>query len=224
MNPAAEQTVEGTTITSPSRRIGLIKCDDIDGHIEPETGTKESLFIRPLTQLDPNLQFEVYDARHSCLPEDIHTFHGFLITGSRHDAFSDEPWVARLRDWIPSAYDSGAKMVGVCFGHQILAHTLNNGRTERSEKGWSMGTTQPTIINRQPWMHSDDGSDQFCVYVSHQDQVKHLPQGSELIATTDFCPNFMFQLNQQAMGIQGHPEFCRGILRANRQNQPANTP
>ena len=50
--------------------------------------------------------------------------------------------------------------------------------------------------------------------VSHKDQVTELPQDAELVATSEFCPNAMFQIGNHILTFQGHPEFCKSYSRA----------
>lgn len=61
-----------------------------------------------------------------------------LITGSRHSAYDGDEWIRRLVDYTRSAIEGGrVKVVGVCFGHQIVALALG-GRVARNEKGWEV--------------------------------------------------------------------------------------
>lgn len=191
--------------------VGIIKCDELDESIQPQTGVMEELFIGPMSCLDQHLSFDVFDARNGHLPDNLEDYHSYVITGSIHDAFGSEPWVESLRNWIQGAYQARKKLVGVCFGHQVIAHSLEGGRTEESIAGWAVGTTRPKVVKRPDWMEDHESLDDFPVYVSHRDQVTQLPAGAELIATTDYCPNFMFHIDDQVLGIQGHPEFCKVV-------------
>ncbi len=72
----------------------------------------------------PGLEFRVWSALDGELPADLHECDAWLITGSRHDAYSDIPWIRALRDWIRRAHDADVKLAGVCFGHQVIAQAL----------------------------------------------------------------------------------------------------
>lgn len=73
-------------------------------------------------------------------PEDVDAV---LITGSRHDSFADDPWILRLVDWTRAALagSSPVRVVGVCFGHQIVARALG-ARVDRNPGGWELAVTE----------------------------------------------------------------------------------
>ena len=100
-------------------------------------------------------------------------------------------------------------MVGICFGHQVLAHALG-GKSEKSEKGWGLGLKTFDVVAEKPWMH---GKQVECaLYFSHQDQVVQLPVGAERLGGNEFCENAFFTMGDQVLGIQGHPEFTTNIM------------
>ena len=91
---------------------------------------------------------------------------GWLITGSRHGAYEDQPWIPPLEDLIRDDPRSGRPLVGICFGHQIIAQALG-GRVEKFEGGWSVGRQTYRIEGRE-----------YCLTAWHQDQVVEPPQGA----------------------------------------------
>ena len=128
----------------------------------------------------------------------------YLITGSPKGVYDDEAWIARLSEFICRTHAHQTKLVGICFGHQILAHALG-GHAQKSEKGWGLGLRRLQVDGGQPWMTPPlrQGSFYFC----HQDQVVRLPETAELLAGSEFCPNGMFVIGGQVLGLQAHPEF-----------------
>ena len=78
---------------------------------------------------------------------------------------------------------------------------------EKSNKGWGVGLAQNRIISESGWMKT--ALTDFNVIVSHQDQVTVLSEGATIIATSDFCPNFMVQWSPWLFSIQGHPEWSK---------------
>ncbi|WP_370334686.1 type 1 glutamine amidotransferase [Parvularcula marina] len=127
-----------------------------------------------------------------------------LITGSPAGVYEDLPWIAPLaaavRDWA----SSGKPVIGICFGHQLMAHAMG-GRVEKSAFGWGVGvhTYELTDAARA----SGDPARIACV-VSHQDQVVSLPEGAERIGGSAFCPNGIIRYGQGRMlSFQMHPEF-----------------
>ncbi|MBS4705941.1 glutamine amidotransferase-related protein [Aeromonas veronii] len=193
-------------------RLGILDCDRLDLDLADRFGPVYSeMFIRGFAALAPELEFRVWSALDGELPEDLHECDAWLITGSRHDAYSDIPWIQALRAWIRQAHDADVKLAGVCFGHQVIAQALG-GEVVKSTKGWGLGVSVHPMLADEPWMAP--ARDQIRILASHQDQVALLPPGATRLAGNDFCPNFMFLQGNNIVAIQGHPEFSVEYNRA----------
>ncbi|MFQ1658195.1 glutamine amidotransferase-related protein [Aeromonas veronii] len=193
-------------------RLGILDCDRLDPDLADRFGPVYSeMFIRGFAALAPELEFRVWSALDGELPEDLHECDAWLITGSRHDAYSDIPWIQALRAWIRQAHDADVKLAGVCFGHQVIAQALG-GEVVKSTKGWGLGVSVHPMLADEPWMAP--ARDQIRILASHQDQVALLPPGATRLAGNDFCPNFMFLQGDNIVAIQGHPEFSVEYNRA----------
>ncbi|MFM5345818.1 glutamine amidotransferase-related protein [Aeromonas veronii] len=193
-------------------RFGILDCDRLDPDLADRFGPVYSeMFIRGFAALAPELEFRVWSALDGELPEDLHECDAWLITGSRHDAYSDIPWIQALRAWIRQAHDADVKLAGVCFGHQVIAQALG-GEVVKSTKGWGLGVSVHPMLADEPWMAP--ARDQIRILASHQDQVALLPPGATRLAGNDFCPNFMFLQGNNIVAIQGHPEFSVEYNRA----------
>ncbi|GKQ81081.1 hypothetical protein KAM448_33750 [Aeromonas caviae] len=106
-------------------RLGILDCDRLDPDLVGDFGPVYSeMFIKGFRALAPELEFRVWSALDGDLPPDLTECDAWLITGSRHDAYSDIPWILALRDWIRRAHDANVKLAGVCFGHQVIAQAL----------------------------------------------------------------------------------------------------
>ena len=103
----------------------------------------------------------------------------------------------------------GRSVVGICFGHQLMAHFFG-GRTTKAP-GWAVGVHASELLVTEPWLSPH--ADGFSLLSSHQDQVTDLPPGARLIATNDFCPLAGFACGDQVLTFQGHPEFRKGYSR-----------
>jgi GMP synthase-like glutamine amidotransferase len=167
-------------------------------------------YIAFLESANAPFTYAVYDPRSGQLPAQLDECDAYLITGSLNGAYDEEPWIAALIDFIRRSHAAGKKMVGICFGHQLLAHALG-GRSEKSEKGWGLGLKSFDIVEEKPWMN--DRPDRCSLYFSHQDQVVQLPAGAERLGGSEFCENAFFVIGDHVLGIQGHPEFTTGIMR-----------
>ncbi|MFL9707247.1 glutamine amidotransferase-related protein [Aeromonas veronii] len=193
-------------------RLGILDCDRLDPDLADRFGPVYSeMFIRGFAALAPELEFRVWSALDGERPEDLHECDAWLITGSRHDAYSDIPWIQALRAWIRQAHDADVKLAGVCFGHQVIAQALG-GEVVKSTKGWGLGVSVHPMLADEPWMAP--ARDQIRILASHQDQVALLPPGATRLAGNDFCPNFMFLQGNNIVAIQGHPEFSVEYNRA----------
>ena len=132
-----------------------------------------------------------------------------LITGSPAGVYDPIPWIEPLKSFIRSA--DGAKMVGICFGHQIMSEALG-GHVEKSNKGWGAGLHHYAIDRVEPWM---DAVASIAAPASHQDQVVIQPPNTEVVASSDFTPYAALAwTDRPAISFQFHPEFDPAFAKA----------
>ncbi len=156
-----------------------------------------------------DLKLTTYDARISDFPEpEAHP--AYLITGSKLSVYDDEAWIGVLVEFLEEVLRVGGKVVGICFGHQLMAHFFG-GRTEPAARGWAVGVQENRTVSREHWM--GDGDDRLNLLASHKDQVSQMPDGAKLIATSDFCPVGGFVIGDKVLTLQGHPEFEKAYSR-----------
>jgi GMP synthase-like glutamine amidotransferase len=137
------------------------------------------------------------------LPPGPDVCQAYLVTGSACGVYDDIPWVGDLKAFLQAA-KSRAALVGICFGHQIMAEAFG-GRVIRSPKGWGIGEQTYRVLRREPWM---DGAAEIRLPGSHQDQVVEVPPGAEVVAASDFAPiGALAWRDQPAISLQLHPEF-----------------
>ena len=164
------------------------------------------MFRELLSSVDPDLEFVVYDVEHGEYPEDPDDVDAYLMTGSKSSVYEDKAWIHTLSDFVRELHERRKKLVGICFGHQMVAHALG-GRTEKSTKGWGVGA-HDALFHRLPAWH--DGEDpEFVLLVSHQDQVVHPAPDTEVLAGSEFCENAVCQIGEHILTLQGHPEFVK---------------
>jgi GMP synthase-like glutamine amidotransferase len=191
-------------------KLGILKCDEVNEVFAHDHGQYPDMFAELLRPADPKLEFTVFDVEQGLFPKDIHAVDAYLITGSRHGVNDGFPWIAQLEEFIQTIHKAQKKVVGICFGHQLIAKALG-GQVIKSPKGWGVGMSQNTIIQNKAWMQPF--KQQFNLLVSHQDQVVKLPPGAEVLAASSFCPFYMMQLDNHIITIQGHPEFTKAYAR-----------
>lgn len=148
------------------------------------------------------LRFDTISAQQGAYPEPG-AHDAYLITGSRRSVYDDRPWIPALADFVRQALDAGSRVIGICFGHQLIAHFF--GGETAPAPGWAVGVHQSRVVADAPWL--EPKLERFGLLSSHQDQVIRLPEGAELLATNEFCPIAGFTLGDKVLTFQGHPEF-----------------
>lgn len=197
--------------------LAILRTDEVLPQFQPAHGDYPAMFERLITRAaaahEPPVRvaLSVYDARcPETLPEPgVHR--AYLITGSRNSVYDEAPWIRRLADFLRAALAQGCRIVGICFGHQLIAHFFG-GRTAPAAAGWAVGVQENRIVRRESWMDGE-ADDRLNLIASHKDQVMEMPEGAKLIATSDFCPVGGFVIGDRVMTIQGHPEFQRAYSR-----------
>jgi GMP synthase-like glutamine amidotransferase len=174
-------------------KIGILQTGHAPDAMRPDTGDYADLFKQLLG--DQGFEFETYDVVDMQFPENVLAADGWLLTGSKHGAYEDHPFIAPLETFIRDAYAAGAPMVGICFGHQIIAQALG-GKVEKFPGGWAVG--------RQTY---DWQGDTVALNAWHQDQVTQRPTGADIVATNDFCENAALVYGDRIFTVQAHPEF-----------------
>ena len=159
--------------------------------------------------LGDGFEVQSFDAEAGALPADPTDHDGYLLTGSPAGVYEDLPWLAPLSAFIRAARKQ--KMVGICFGHQIMAEALG-GHVEKSAKGWGAGLHTYPIVSQEPWM---DEVPAVSVPASHQDQVVQPPPNSDVIASSIFTPYAALAWRDRpAISFQFHPEFSPAFAKA----------
>jgi GMP synthase-like glutamine amidotransferase len=190
--------------------IGILKTDDVRPEWVLEFGQYTDMFIALLRKLDPELQFAVYDVQRGIYPADINEVDAYLITGSKSSVYDYVLWIVELATFVQLLQSCGKKLVGICFGHQLIAHALG-GKVEKSSKGWGVGLHTHEFNSKPPWY--DRGDANLDILVSHQDQVVKIANDAQVLAGSEFCKNAVCQIGEKILTFQGHPEFVPGYSR-----------
>ncbi len=138
---------------------------------------------------------------------------GVLVTGSPAMVTDREPWSERAAAWLARAVQDELPVLGVCFGHQLLAHCMG-GEVGDCPGGAEVGTVPVTLAPRaddDPLFGGLPGS--FPAQTTHWEAVLQPPPGAVALATTAQDTNHAFRLGPRAWGIQYHPEFTPEIMR-----------
>jgi GMP synthase-like glutamine amidotransferase len=192
-------------------RVGVLECDHVDERYLPIAGDYADMFTAMVHQADAETEVVLYDARRGTLPARPDECDGWLCTGSSASVYDDEPWIDGLATFVREVHTARRPFVGICFGHQLIAHALG-GRTERAAGGWGAGALAMEVTANEPWMSPE--RTQATLLYSHQDQVTVLPPGGRVLGSAAHCPVAMLAVDDDLVGIQAHPEFVTPYLRA----------
>ncbi|MEM9972818.1 MAG: type 1 glutamine amidotransferase [Pseudomonadota bacterium] len=173
--------------------IGILQTGHAPDAMRAAVGTYSQCFERLLA--GEGFRFTTWDVVDDIFPERVDAAEGWLITGSKHGAYENLPWIARLEEFLRAAYAAEVPIVGICFGHQILAQALG-GRVEKFSGGWAVGPTS-----------YDWGGKTVRLNAWHQDQVVEPPAEADVIARDAFCANAALAYGKRALTIQAHPEY-----------------
>lgn len=184
-------------------RICILDNDLIDADAVPVWGSYAAMFESLLRVAGYTGSIDAFSARQGQYPDTFDDYNAVLLTGSRADAFSDDPWVVDLRGRVSALLAQGQRMIGVCFGHQLIAHCLG-ARVGRAPQGWGLGRTVYDWHGPQEFAGSQGT---LALLASHQDQVFDLPAGATLLASNTHCPVAAYAIDQQVLCVQAHPEF-----------------
>jgi GMP synthase (glutamine-hydrolysing) len=184
-------------------RIGVLKADSVLPDLAVRHGEYPDMFRTVLVAAEPTTEVISFDAEHGELPQRVDACDGYVITGSRRSVYETLPWIADLTEWIRTAESARTPIVGVCFGHQLVAQALG-GRTEKADRGWTIGVQTYALERPLPW-----GLDRRSLRLihSHQDQVTALPASAERIGGNAACPIALYRIGEHVLCVQGHPEF-----------------
>jgi GMP synthase (glutamine-hydrolysing) len=155
----------------------------------------------------------VLDVEHGAALPAVRDCAGVVMTGSPLMVTDDLPWSITLEKWIPSLLEARVPLLGICYGHQLIARAAG-GRVAHHPGGKELGTVAVNLL-------ADCVGDPllgpmlspFLAHVSHTQTVLDLPPGAVRLASNAFEPNHAFRLGDYAWGLQFHPEFTADITR-----------
>lgn len=185
-------------------RVNILLCDTFPGRLPDFIPNYESLFMDLFAAIGEQVSYKIFQTWQGELPPSVNTDEMYLVPGSLDSAYDDKPWIVALVKWIEHAYCRGAKLMGVCFGHQVIARALG-GEVRPYEGGFGTGVRASHVIDEEMRRYFPDG--EMRLLYSHHDQVMTLPPDAVLCATSDFCKNESFRIGHQVVTFQGHPEF-----------------
>lgn len=191
-------------------KINILLCDVFEDIMPFDDINYLQMIQKLFLAEDPTIKFEVFEAFARDLPQKIELDSVYLIPGGRATSYEDVPWINELANFITELHEEKVKMVGICFGHQLIAEVLG-GRVEKAYNGWGLGIRESKITNKE-YAHFFS-NESLTLSNIHQDQVVILPPHAEILASSDFCAIEAFTIGKQVICFQGHPEYNNEYMR-----------
>ena len=185
-------------------RIGILNTDTLRTEFDTKYGQYPAMFSKVLLRAEPKIEIYCYEIQTGEYPDELDECDAYLITGSKVSAYDDLPWIIELKKFIRTLHQHQKKLVGICFGHQLIAEALG-GSVERAKEGWNVGIHAATLKKNTVLFGS--AQQEFNLIYNHQDQVLKIPQESILLASCINCPVAMLAIEDHILSFQGHVEF-----------------
>ncbi len=179
-------------------KIGILQTGHSPQEMKHSHGNYDEMFYKLLE--GQGFSFENFPVLDGIFPDSADQAEGWLITGSKFGVYEEHGWIPPLEDLIRQIHARGLPMVGVCFGHQIIAQALG-GKVEKFAGGWAIGRTEYDIDGKA-----------LALNAWHQDQVVGLPEGARVLGGNAFCKNAVLAYGNTIWTIQPHPEFDAAFI------------
>lgn len=184
-------------------KITIVETGLISPERRAQHGSLPQMFERMISAADASASFATVRLIDGEGLPDPARLEAILITGSSAGVYDDLDWIAPLERFVRAAYEARTSMVGICFGHQLIAQALG-GTVRKSERGWGIGCHVYDVV-------PDNGAiegEKIAIACSHQDQVIEPPAGAATILHSTFTPHAgLLYENGAVLSVQPHPEF-----------------
>jgi GMP synthase (glutamine-hydrolysing) len=174
-------------------KIGILQTGHAPDEMLAASGDIAPYFERMLDGF--GFTFATYSVVDMEFPAAINDCDGWIITGSKHGAYEDHAFIPPLEILIRDVYAADIPLVGICFGHQIIAQALG-GKVEKFTDGWAIGNTD-----------YDWNGETISLNAWHQDQVVQRPADATVYASNAFCENAALVYGNRVFTTQPHPEY-----------------
>ncbi|KAL8861691.1 MAG: hypothetical protein Q9178_001892 [Gyalolechia marmorata] len=142
---------------------------------------------------------------------DLEDVDGVFLTGSKFDSFADNPWTNKLVEFVKEILaQNRVKLIGVCFGHQIIGRAMGAKVGRNDSQGWEVSVTDVDLTSEGKEIF--EGKDVLSIYQMHKDIVFDYPPGVQPLGSTSRCRIQGMFVPGRVFTVQGHPEFTEEIL------------
>ena len=179
-------------------KVGILQAGHAPAEMIDQTGDYDQIFKVFLS--GRGYSFATYSVVDMEFPPSAKSADCWLITGSRNGVYDDLPFIEPLKTLVREIYDREIPLVGVCFGHQVIAEALG-GRAEKFSGGWSVGATEYDFEGASVTLNA-----------WHQDQVTALPDTARVLGSSPFCKYAFLAYGERVFTVQAHPEFDSNFI------------
>lgn len=196
--------------SAPALRLGLLDAVPPEFYPAGEKSDPQK-FVELFELVGAPFRYRTYAVTEGRFPASLDECDAYLITGSPCSVYDTYPWISELGNMIELVTAAAIPLVGICFGHQLIARTLG-GTVRLADDGWLIGLHEMRVHRDKEWMSGQAST--HPLYFINQDQVVELPPGVELLAGSEACPNAMFAIDDRVLSLQAHPEQPHASMRA----------
>eukprot|EP01084_Bolivina_argentea_P114274 203478_1 len=207
-----------------TRKYAVFVCGP---HLPNPIGDYGIMITKMLKQPNDNTEFITFFVHKGQLPsfsDLVNHYNGIIISGSKYDAHANNEWTVNLRKLIKQLYDYNVenthkiiKMIGFCFGHQVIMHALRDygGLCGRNNKTvWEIGIKTIKLENAFYNIFKNRNIKSLKLIQAHRDAVLSLPNNAIVLASSNNTDVEMYSVGKQIFCVQGHPEFDIWYLNA----------
>lgn len=203
-------TTDNFSTPAPRLRLGILQAGRSPEALLDRYPDYNRMFVDLLGE-------DAFDYRHwpvldGVFPDSVDDADAWLITGSRFGSYEDHPWIPPLETLIREVHASAKPMVGICFGHQIIAQALG-GKVEKFSGGWSVGRVEYDLDQSVFGRPASADKNSVALMAFHQDQVVELPADAKNVGSSGFCQHAAVLYGNRMLTLQPHPEFDKNFVR-----------
>jgi GMP synthase-like glutamine amidotransferase len=181
--------------------VALLQADYVDDDLRTIAGDLPDIFCSMFNSF-PDVSIDAYNVTLNKFPSSKNSYDAFIISGSRHNIFDDYNWIRHLHSFVKSSIISKRKIIGFCFGHQLIANAM--GGLVQLNNNWNLGVQELTILQKKIWM--EPFVCKLNLLFNHKYGVVSLPKNAEIFAQTDSFIQ-MYAIENYFLGLQAHPEY-----------------
>lgn len=194
------------------KKLFIIKAGTTFKNTKNENGDFENWVIEKLD--NDNLEKKVIDIQNGEPLPSYSECAGVIITGSHSMVTDEEPWSLKIEKWIPSLIENEVPLLGICYGHQLLAKSMN-GFSTYHRNGMEIGTVDISLTDEAKDDELfKDMPKSFKAHTIHSQTVEEIPSNSVRLAFNKHDKNHSFRIGKNAWGVQFHPEYNTNVMKS----------